>query len=863
MGRRNTARILLALALSAAPVLGAGATQAQAQEQDQQKKPLPTIEAKTQGMRKIDGFMPLYWDENSGKMWMEIGRWNTEMLYYPSLPAGMGQNDIGLNRGDLGRERVVTFKRVGPKVIMEEPNYNFRAVSNSTMERKSVTDGFPTSVLWGFKVEAQSGDRALVDATDFFTSDEQGVIQTLRRTRQGTFKLDASRSVFYFPRTKGFPKNTEVEVELTFTSDQPGALERSVTPTADDLTLREHHSFVELPPLDGTYKPRRDDPRAGYGGISFYDYAQPIDKDLVQRYIARHRLIKKDPNAAQSEPVEPIVYYLDPGTPEPVRSALLEGGNWWNQAFTAAGFINAFRMEVLPDSADPMDARYNVVQWVHRSTRGWSYGNSLVDPRTGEILKGHVTLGSLRVRQDYLIGEGLLSPYLNGDEDPTAISDMALQRIRQLGAHEIGHTLGLAHNYISSAQDAYGVQSVMDYPQPVVTLRNGQIHLGRDSYANQIGDWDKITIRYGYTQFPAGTDEHAALTKILEDGIKSGIYFITDQDARPVSSAHPNTHLWDNGANPSDELQRMMDVRRVALDHFGENAIKTGAPMATMEEALVPLFLYHRYQTQAATKVVGGQYYTYALRGDGQEPLHAVPAAEQQKALDAIMRTISPSELTIPRNVLAQLPPRPFLYPPHQELFKRETGLVFDAVSPATAAASFTFQYLFDPARSARMVEQKALDPDLPGLQDVIKQVRKATFGATTKDAYEAAVERAVQRTFVDQLMSLAGAAPMGQVRAEAQYELEQIATWLGQAQGSADAANKAHYRLLASDIGRFLERPHAPVAAPATPDMPPGDPIGQPAMHWLGREGWAPLPVAPGTPQVDLSCSWDRWRWW
>lgn len=855
MHRSKLTRLFL---LSLVVGTGLGSPRLAAQEADSTP---PTIEKKTEGMQKMDGFLPVYWDAKAGKMWLEIGRWNEELLYYPSLPAGLGQNDIGLNRGDLGGEHVVKFERVGPRVLMQEPNYRYRAVSERAMERKSVDDGFPTSVLWGFEVAAVTGDRVLVDATSFFLRDAHGVIRTLRRTNQGTYRLDGSRSAFYLPRTKVFPENTEVEVTLTFTSDQPGGLVRSVTPDAEALTVREHHSFVQLPPLDGSYTPRKADPRAGYGGIAYMDYAQPIDHDLTQRFIARHRLKKRNPGTAPSEAVEPIVYYLDPGTPEPVRSALLEGGRMWNQAFTAAGFINAFRMEVLPDTADPMDSRYNVVQWVHRSTRGWSYGNSLVDPRTGEILKGHVTLGSLRVRQDYLIGEGLLSPYTDGSQDTTMIRQMALQRIRQLAAHEIGHTLGLAHNYLSSAQKAHGVQSVMDYPQPVVTLQNGQIHLGRDSYANEIGAWDKITIRYGYTDFPPGTDEDAALDAILQEGIQNGITFITDQDARPASSAHPNVHLWDNGASAAAELQRMMDVRRVALDHFGENAIKRGEPLATVEEALVPVFLYHRYQAQAASKVVAGQYYTYALRGDGQQPLRPVPAAEQRQALDALLRTLRPSELTIPRDVLSELPPRPFLFSPHQELFDRRTGLVFDAVAPASAAATFTLQYLFDPARSARMVEQKALDPSLPGLLDVMEQVREATFGAATADGYEAAVKRTVEQVFVKRLMALAGSAPMPQVRAEAQYELEQLGVQLARATDGAEPEDRAHYRLLTSEIGRFLDRPHAPVAAPGEPDMPPGDPIGEPTLDWLGRYGWQTGAVG-ATPQVDLRCSWERW-WW
>ena len=805
----------------------------------QQDAPLPSIEAKTEGMTRIDGFLPMYWDEDAGTLWLEVARWEEELLHYTSLPAGIGQNDLGLNRGDLGGRHVVVFRRVGRKVLMEEPNYGFRAVSDDPMERRSVEDGFPTSVLWGFTAEAETGTRVLVDATRFLLTDWHGVITTLQRG-QGSWSLEASRSAVYMPRTKGFPGNTEIEVTLTFTSNNPGGLVRSVTPTGGALTVRQHHSFVELPALDGSFQPRMADPRAGYGGPTFMDFAKPIDEDLTVRYIARHRLEKRNPAAARSEPVEPIVYYLDPGTPEPVRTALLEGGAWWNQAFEAAGYIGAFRMEVLPDTADPMDARYNVVQWVHRSTRGWSYGNSIQDPRTGEILKGHVTLGSLRVRQDYLIGEGLTSPYLTGDESPSDIREMSLQRIRQLSAHEIGHTLGLSHNYIASAQTGDGTMSVMDYPHPTARLVNGRVVVGRESYPNEIGAWDKIAIRYGYSDFPDGTDESAALDAILQEGLRNGITFVTDQDGRPEGSAHPNVHLWDNGETAAGELERMMDVRRVALDNFGATAIRTGEPMATIEEALVPLYLHHRYQAEATTKVVAGQYYTYALRGDGQTPLRAVPAAEQQRALNALMRTLAPAELTLPDAVLENLPPRPARYGPHQELFERHTGLVFDAIAPARASAEATLGFLLQHERAARMIQQRALDPTLPGLQQVIERVRDATFGAQPVGAYEAEINRAVERAFVERLIGLASEAPMGQVRAVTAYQLEEIAVAVAEASDSANPADRAHYLALAGDIGRFLERPYAPVQTPAAPSMPPGSPIGDPGMTW-----------------ADLSCPW------
>lgn len=835
--------LLSAVSFPLSPVGAAG------QSASQEVKPLPSVAEKTSGMEKKDGFIPLYWDARAGKIWLEINRFDEEFLYYVSLPAGMGQNDLGLNRGDLGPSMVVTFHRVGPKILLYQPNYSFRAGGDDALERKSVDDGFPASVTWGFEVAAETDGTVLVDATDFFIRDAHGVINTLRLFQQGTYRLDSGRSAVYLPRTRNFPKNTEVELTLTFTSDQPGVVVGSVTPSANALTLRQHHSFVQLP--DEPFEMRKADPRAGFIGIDYMDYATPLGEPLQKQYIARHRIEKRDPTAALSEPVEPIIYYLDPGTPEPIRSALLEGARWWNEAFEAAGFIDGFQVEVLPADADPMDARYNMIQWVHRSTRGWSYGNSITDPRTGEILKGHVTLGSLRVRQDWLLGEGLTSPYLQGDEDPDEVRQMALQRIRQLSAHEVGHTIGLSHNYISSSQVDAGNYSVMDYPHPMIELDEaGNVEL-RDAYPNGIGEWDKVWIRYGYTDFAPGTDEKPLLEDILIGAAQEGLIFLSDQDARPPGSAHPNTHLWDNGANAAVELNRMMEVRRAALDQFGEAAIRNGMPMATMEEALVPLYLHHRYQTEAASKVVAGLYYTYAMRGDGQEPLRFVPADEQWSAVEALIRTLEPGQLTIPRSILAQLPPRPFRYPPHQELFSRNTGLVFDAVAPAASAADMTLSFLFHPERAARMVQQQALRPDLPGLTDIIDRVVENVFGVRFRDGYHAEVNRAVERVLVDRLKMLAAQAPMAQVRAETTRALRGLRQRVMEGGGTPDVAEDAHYGLLCEDIRRFLERPQQPVDTPTTPLAPPGSPIGDWGMNWVEWD-WA-----------RSNNLWGNYDWW
>jgi len=573
---------------------------------------LSSIEDKTKNLKKYEGFLNYYWDENTGKIWLEIDKLDTEILYITSLPAGLGSNDIGLDRGLLGGSRIVRFNRTGRKLLMTQPNYDYRAITSDKAEKRAVEQSFAQSVLWGFNIEAESNGHLLVDATDFIFRDAMKVASRIRGMRQGNYSLDKTRSAFYLPQSKNFPLNTELEATVTFVNNdgEAGNYVQAVTPSAEAITLRIHHSFVQLP--DNNYKPRLFDARSSYINMSYFDYSTPVSEPIDKYFILRHRLQKKDPTAAKSEAVKPIIYYLDNGTPEPIRSALLEGAQWWNQAFEAAGYINAFQVKVLPEDADPMDVRYNMINWVHRATRGWSYGYSVSDPRTGEIIKGNVTLGSLRVRQDYLIASGLLAPFENGVPADNKMMKMALDRLKQLSAHEIGHTLGLMHNYAASVVNR---SSVMDYPPPAVDLdANGEISLDK-AYANGIGEWDKLSITWGYQDFPPGTDEKKALDKLLSDGYKKGLQFISDRDARAPGGLHPNAHLWDNGKNPVEELNHVMKVRNKALSKFGENNIRPGTPMAFLEDALVPVYLFHRYQVEAVTKLVGGMDYRYSLRG--------------------------------------------------------------------------------------------------------------------------------------------------------------------------------------------------------------------------------------------------------
>jgi Met-zincin/Domain of unknown function (DUF5117) len=753
-----------------------------------------TIAEKTKGTEKWEGYFNLYWDAKAGKLWLEVDKWNSEFLYQSGLPAGMGSNDIGLDRGQMGGTHLVRFERSGPKILLVEENTKYRAVSKDADEQKAVKDSFAESVLWGFKAEAENEENGqvhvLVDATDFFLRDAHHVPETLKRSKQGSYHLEASRCAIYLGRTKNFPMNTEVEATLTFTGEEPGQWVRQVTPSPEAITVREHHSFVQLP--GPGYKTRVYDPRSSFYGISYQDYATPISEPIMQRFTARHRLEKKDPKAAMSEPVKPIVYYLDRGTPEPIRSALLEGANWWNQAFEAAGYKNAFRVELMPEGRDPMDLRYNVIQWVHRATRGWSYGEGIIDPRTGEIIKGHVTLGSLRVRQDYLIAEGLLAPYEKGKPVSPKMREMALARLRQLAAHEVGHTLGLEHNYSSSTVRR---SSVMDYPPPYVKLDANGVPDLSDAYATGIGEWDKVSITWGYQDFAPGTDEHAALNKILLDAYGRGLRYLTDQDARPAGSSSSVAHLWDSGTNAVDELNRLMQVRAAALKRFGENNIREGAPMATIEDALVPIYMLHRYQVEAASKLVGGMDYTFALRGDGQMTTQIVAAAEQRRALAAVLATLKPDVLALPESLLRMIAPRPPDYERGREHFKIRTSPAFDALAPVEEAAQHVLGFVLNPERAARLVEFHARDVENPGLEEVIDAVIAATWKAPKEKGYNGEVSRAVDEVVLYDLIGLyRNKNALPQVRAVAAFKLWELWMWMGHEQmPTKDVAQKAH----------------------------------------------------------------------
>jgi hypothetical protein len=744
-----------------------------------------------------------------GKLELQISssQLNEEFLYVNSLSAGIGSNDIGLDRGQLGSTRVVKFIKAGNKILLVEPNLDYRAISDNQKERAAVEEAFAQSVIWGFTLKDPSSAPYKVDMSTFLMRDAHNVSGRLKRSKEGTYKLDKSKSALWEDRTKNFPDNTEFDVLLTFQGEPTGKHLRTVVPDPNNITVRQHHSFIRLP--DDGYKKRVFHPYSAFNNISYYDYATPIHEPIEKKYIRRHRLEKMNPDSAVSKAVEPIVYYIDSGCPEPVKSALIKGGLWWDQAFQAAGYAEGtFQIKELPEGADPMDVRYNMIQWVHRSTRGWSYGASVTDPRTGEIIKGHVSLGSLRVRQDFMIAQGLLSPFENEDSNHSRMTALALARLNQLSAHEIGHTIGLSHNFAASYNDK---SSVMDYPHPSIYQEGNDMNMQK-AYDDKIGEWDKFTIRYGYGHYE---NEEQGLANLIKEAQEKGLQFISDRDARPSGGAHPRGHLWDNGTDIVKELDRMMEVRKKGLTKFGLNTITNGTPLSELEKVLVPLYYSQRYQAEAVARLVGGVDYAYSVKGDSNnKTVSPVDYHTQTTALNAILGTMKPDALALPQHILDLIPPPAHGFGKSRESFKSKTGLTFDPVSAAQTYTNHMLGFLLHHERLERINQQNKIYNIDISLDDYMAHIYKEI--GMSSSGYESLIGESNQLAMVNHLIKLA---TDNQVSAHVAVAAN---TFLNNLQDGTSNFGKYIQTLAQKGLSDRDE-----VVLPEIPAMPPGSPIG------------------------------------
>ena len=774
---------------------------------------------------KFEGFFDFYYDTATDKIYLEVEKLDSDFLYISSLATGIGSNDIGLDRGQLGNERLVSFQKAGNKLLLIQPNLSFRATTDNKAEENSIKEAFAKSVIYGFKILETNDNKHLVDFTSFLMQDKHGVADRLKLAKQGVYKIDKTKSAIELDHTKSFPKNSEFEALLTFSGKPTGKLITSgVSPDPSLVSVIQHHSFVELP--DDEYKPREFDPRSGALAISFMDYATPVEDEITKKYITRHRLEKIDPNLDYSEAKEPIIYYLDPGTPEPVRSALIEGASWWNQAYEAIGFKNAFQVKILPEDADPMDCRYNVIQWVHRSTRGWSYGASVVDPRTGEIIKGHVSLGSLRIRQDFLIAQALLSKPFVDDNNNDPMLEMAIARIKQLSAHEVGHTIGFAHNFAASTNNR---SSVMDYPHPLIKILDDKIDLS-EAYAEGIGDWDKVSVAYSYSEF-GSENEKVELKNILDNAYANGLRFITDSDARANNGAHANAHLWDNENDIVKGLNDILLVRNKAINDFSKFNIKSFETYSKLEDVFVPLYFLHRYQTEAVVKLIAGLDYNYATRDDNQTVVNDLSFSRQSKALASIIKTLEVNNLAIPKSKLELFPPRAYNYPRTRESFKSMTGVSFDPFSAVSTASEMSLSLLLNPERMNRLIVQSSLSKtplqnmNLNYLLTTLTNntfKTKYNFNSKNYDKYMFENQQVINNNYLKFLLNLASnKKSFFQVKSIANKEIRNIATFL---------SSKKNKNIYSSEylntIRKFNTKPEL-FELISSPKIPDGSPIG------------------------------------
>ena len=753
------------------------------------------------------------YDESTGKVMLHVDHLGTEFLYVNSLAGGVGSNDIGLDRGKLNRTRIVKFVKKGNTLLLIQPNQKYRANSNNAQEVKAVEQAFATSVLWGFDILNSDGNEAIIDITAFLLDDSNGVAKTLKDKKQGVYKIDKSRCAVDKDQLLSFPKNIEFESILTFKGSASGSYIRSVAPSSDAVSVVQHQSFIALP--EPGYVPRVYHPYSGFNNINYFDYATPIEGVMQKKYITRHRLEKINTSAINSKAKEPIVYYVDSGCPEPIKSALIEGASWWNQAFSVAGFVDAFQVKELPADAHPLDVRYNVIQWVHRSTRGWSYGSSVVDPRTGEIIKGHVSLGSLRVRQDFMIAQGILAPYSSSTEDHAPMKEMALARLRQLSAHEVGHTIGLSHNFAASTNDR---ASVMDYPHPFIGLTNSNIDLS-NAYDDKIGLWDQRTITYGYTEFANREEEEKGLNDILKSTKRKGLLYMSDKDARPLGSAHPKAHLWDNGNDPIEELKRIMQLRTYSLNNFGSDNITNGTPYSEAEKVLVPVYLMHRYQLEAVSKIIGGVDYNYAVKGF-EEPLNKpISESVQHTAMQVMLNSLVPESLAIPQATLDILLPSAKGYGTTRESLESKTSMVFDPLTSAEALTNFVLTLMLHPDRLSRINQQEV------SLSEYLNAIQARIYNERGRsDNYKNQLSMIPQKVYVIHLIKLAKNTKIDkQISAMAQLKLAEMSSLFVKGNSDDWKAHKMYMEKLIESLNNKQEV----LDLPGIAEMPPGSPIG------------------------------------
>jgi hypothetical protein len=730
-------------------------------------------------------------------------------LYAASLKTGLGSAPIRLDHGMVGDTQVLAFRRLGKKVAVTFENPRFTARGGALMQ-KGARESFPYSVIAMLDVASgAAGGGVTVNIAPFLTHDTMDIAGALNGGGKG-FKLVDGLSAADPGSVKVFADNIEMEAVQTYASDTPGKEVGNIAPDARQVSFTVHHSLIRLP--DPGFVPRKFDIRSGTHGTQVYDFGTPLGDDVMLELANHFRLDKLDPAAARSRVKKPIIFYIDNTAPEPIRSALVEGVGWWNQAFDAAGYIDAFQAKVLPDGADAQDVRYNMVNWDERLTRSWSYGGGIIDPRTGEIVKGNVVLEGLRLRQDIILFESLVGTAQDNTGGPNDPIRVSLARIRQLGAHEVGHAIGFVHNFQGSTQDR---TTVMDYPFAKMTLKDGRIDLS-DAYATGIGRWDKFTVDWLYG---AKTDAEAARKAAAIEA--AGLHYMTDIDGREDALAVPGDNMWTEGNDQPADLAQMMAVRRVALANFGSGVLHPGEALSNLRRKFAPVWLLHRYAIAAVGKLIGGVSYRYAVAGGGSPTPVSTPAPEQSAALDALLATLSAKELTVAAPLALELSSGVNGRADAQfdtEVFDNAGAAVFDPLVAADIAAQVTLGSLLAPSRLTRVYLQHARDASLLGLDDLLDRL----LGSTVTSAGTAVERRVATRTLIEIARTARAPGTSTDVAAMLTGRLSAVADAFAGAKGKDDDDSWRHAMatMLRSDDVLTRELSRTP------PAVPPGMPI-------------------------------------